>query len=122
MKALVQELEVWYVIPAIRRELARCFINEHAISYDKIGKILGISKAAVSQYVQNKRAAKIKLPEQALLEVCKSCNKMVKGKSNSVEEITKILDFIKKKKLACEVCDRSPQGILEGCKEIRTFQ
>ncbi|PJC44447.1 transcriptional regulator, partial [Candidatus Pacearchaeota archaeon CG_4_9_14_0_2_um_filter_39_13] len=32
MHTLPQEIEVWYIIPAIRREMAMCFSREHKIS------------------------------------------------------------------------------------------
>jgi predicted transcriptional regulator len=141
MYTLPQEIEVWYIIPAIRRGLARCLTGHHGVSYDNVGKMLGISKAAISQYVNNKRAAKIQLPEQALKEIGKACDKLVadyevlctsdmnrrKGtrgdgdsrKVDAVKEITRILKFIRDKKLVLEVCDKHDSGVLEGCKEIR---
>jgi uncharacterized protein len=56
MYSLPQEIEVWYVIPAVRRELARILTSKHGLSYEKTGNVLGISKAAISQYQKNKRA------------------------------------------------------------------
>ncbi len=104
MYTLPQEIEVWYIIPAIRRELSKCFIRDYKITYEKVGGILGISKAAISQYLKNKRAAKIRLHPKAQAEICKSCKKIVNKKSDSVREITKILRFIRRKNLHCEVC------------------
>jgi len=54
MYSLPQEIEVWYIIPAIRKELARLLTKENNLSYEKVGGYLGISKAAVSQYLSNK--------------------------------------------------------------------
>lgn len=119
MFTLPQEIEVWYVIPAIRRELAKCLINSHNVTYEKTGRILGISKAAISQYVSSKRAAKIKLHEKALSEVCSSCNLIVEGKSDAVKEITKILNLIREENLSLEVCGKIKDGVLENCREIR---
>ncbi len=119
MRALPQELEVWYVIPAIRKELAKCFINDYKISYEKVGNILGISKSAVSQCMKNKRAAKIKLHEKSLKEVCKSCESIVKKGNRANREIMRILQFIREKNLPCEVCDKRTNGVLEGCKEFK---
>ncbi len=58
MYTLPQEIEVWYIIPAIRKELARCLIQDHKITYEKTGNIMGITKSAISQYIRNKRATK----------------------------------------------------------------
>ena len=119
MYVLPQEIEVWYIIPAIRREFAKCLIKNHGVSYQKVGDLLGISKAAISQYVKGKRASKVKLPSKAQQKVCMSCDLLAEGKSDSVKEITNILDFIKDKNLACEVCDKKIKGDIENCKEIR---
>jgi len=115
---LPQEIEVWYIIPAIRRDLSKCFVQDFNMTYDKVGAILGISKAAVSQYLKNKRASKIKLHERVQKEAEKSCEVLVKKKSNAVKEINRILEFIRKNKLAIEVCDKSTESRFEKCKEI----
>lgn len=119
MHTLPQEIEVWYIIPAIRRELAKCLIKEYGLTYEKVGGILGISKAAISQYLKNKRAAKIKLHEKALHEVCNSCSKITKGKSNAVDEITRVLKLIREKQWAVEICDKKLENVFENCKEIK---
>jgi len=55
MHILPQEIEVWYIIPAIRRDISKILINDYKISFEKTGNILGISKAAVSQYLIRKK-------------------------------------------------------------------
>src|SRR3989338_1530717 len=97
MHILPQEIEVWYIIPAIRRDITKILVNDYGISYDKVGNILGISKAAVSQYLNNKRAAKIKLHEKAFEEIKKSCKKIIDRKSDSTKEIQRLLEVIRKK-------------------------
>jgi len=118
MHTLPQEIEVWYVIPAIRREISKCLIKDFGLSYEKIGKILGISKAAVSQYVNNKRASKIKLHEKASGQVMVSCQRLAKKESDAITEIKKILSYIRDKRLPCEVCGKIDEGILKDCKEV----
>lgn len=117
MHVLPQEIEVWYIIPAIRKEIATCLISDFSYSYDQVGTSLSISKAAVSQYVKNKRASKVKLPKLAKNEIMKSCKRISSNKTNANYEITAILELIRKKKLPCEVCEKD-QGILKDCKEI----
>ena len=119
MHTLPQEIEVCYVIPAIRREMAVCFSREHKVSYDNIASMMGLTKAAISQYIAGKRVEKIKIHPKALDEVKISCNRIVKNKSNTVKEISRVLDIIKKKKLHCEVCGQMIEGELHDCKEIK---
>ena len=50
-----QEIEVWYILPAIRKELALA-MKLNGIKQVEIAKLLGVTKSAVTQYVNNKRA------------------------------------------------------------------
>lgn len=119
MHTLPQEIEVWYIIPAIRREMAMYFSREHKISYDNIAAMMGLTKAAVSQYIAGKRVKRIKMHPNALEEVKISCNRIVKNKSNVTKEILRVLEIIKKKKLHCEFCGEVIDGKLHNCKEIK---
>ena len=118
MHILPQEIEVWYIIPAIRRDMAKIMTSEYQTSYERTGEIIGITKAAVSEYLNNKRAAKIKLHEKAFEEIRNSCKKLVDGKSDIVKEIQRILDVIRKKKLHCMRCGTLIMGELHDCKEL----
>ena len=119
MFTLPQEFEVRYVIPAIRRELASCLTEHEGYTYEKVGELLGITKAAISQYIKKKRAAKIKLHESASKEVHKSCLLIRKGKSNATKEIMRILAFIKDKNLPSKILSTSKRSQLLGYEEIR---
>lgn len=119
MHYLSQEIEVWYIIPALRREISKCLIKDFQISYEKTGNMLGITKAAISQYVKGKRASKIKLPKEIGPKILSSCKSLSKKKTTSSEEINKLLKYIRDKSLPCEVCGHIKEGVFEDCKEIR---
>ncbi|HJH29309.1 MAG TPA: transcriptional regulator [Methanosarcinaceae archaeon] len=53
------EIMVQKVLPAIRAELARVLMVEHNCTQQKVADILGLSRAAVSQYVSEKRGAEV---------------------------------------------------------------
>lgn len=99
MYYLPQEIEVWYVIPAIRSQIARYLIEDFDASYERAGKILGVSRAAISQYVKGKRAAKIKLPKELSPKIMGACKTLVKDETKAVEEIDKILAHMRSKGL-----------------------
>ncbi|MGC9435421.1 MAG: transcriptional regulator [Methanomicrobiales archaeon] len=42
-------------IPRVRAELVRCLIDRHGFSQSGVATAMGISRAAVSQYMNNKR-------------------------------------------------------------------
>src|SRR3989338_5701851 len=119
MYYLPEEIEVWYIIPAIRRTIAKSLIEEYKFTYEKVGGILGVSKAAISQYLKGKRAAKIKLPDEIQSHIKKSCDLLSKQKSTAPEEITKIIKFIRDKKLPCQVCGKLKEGTLTDCDTIK---
>jgi len=121
MFSLHQEIEVWYIIPAVRKELAKFLVSEYALSYEKTGKILGISKAAVSQYISNKRANKITLSSQVCEEIVKSGKILYENPKMGVHEIQKILTFMKTQKATCEVCKQFNKEVLEYCNSLPNY-
>jgi predicted transcriptional regulator len=115
MYQLSQEIEVWYIIPAIRKELARLLTQKYGMSFEKAGSILGISKAAVSQYLSNKRANKIKLNMKIKKEVSKSAKVMSENPRVAVSEIQRILKLMKETKCSCDVCKKYNKNVLGYC-------
>ena len=115
MYLLPQEIEVWYIIPAIRKELAKQLTKKHKLSYEKAGIILGISKAAISQYLSNKRANKIKLTPDVKKIIKKSANVIEKNPKMALEEMQKILKYMKEKKCSCEVCKKYNKDVVNFC-------
>lgn len=115
MYSLPQEIEVWYIIPAIRKELARVLTENHGLTFEKTGEILGISKAAVSQYLSNKRATKLKLNNEIKKEIKKSGKIIVGNPKIAVKEILRILNLMKRTKCSCELCKKYNKGILNQC-------
>lgn len=115
MYLLPQEIEVWYIIPKVRKELALLLTKKYGLSYEKTGDILGISKAAVSQYISNKRANKIGLSKDVEKEIGISAQTIIDKKSNGLKEIQRILEIMKKTKCSCEVCKQYNKEVLKYC-------
>jgi predicted transcriptional regulator len=101
MYLLPQEIEVWYIIPAVRKEFAKQLTSKYELSYEKAGKILGISKAAISQYLSDKRANKIKLNNEIKKEITKSAKIIEENPKLALTEIQKILKFMKDTNCYC---------------------
>ena len=115
MYLLPQEIEVWYIIPAVRKELARLLTKEHGLSYEKAGLTLGISKAAVSQYLSNKRANKVKLNAKTKTEISKSAKLINENSKVGLVEIQRVLKFMKDKHCSCDVCKQDNKDVLKYC-------
>lgn len=115
MYSLPQEIEVWYIIPAVRREFSRVLVEKHGLTLEKAGMIIGVTKAAVSQYLKNKRAGLFKLPKGIKKEIEKSADILVKNNNSAVKEIMRIIDLIKKTKCSCEICKKYNKEIIKMC-------
>ena len=115
MYLLSQEIEVWYIIPALRKEISRLLTEKHGLTFEKAGNILGISKAAISQYLSNKRANKIKLSSEVKKEIVKSAKIMSENPSMSVSEMQRLIRFMKENKCSCEVCKKYNKDVLKYC-------
>lgn len=121
MYNLPQEIEVWYIIPAIRKQLAKFLTEKHNLTYQEAGKILGVSKSAVSQYLKNKRACKINFPEKVKKEMEKSSDIIIKNPNLAVREILRVLTIVKQTKCSCKVCQKFNKGILIQCRMKPTY-
>ena len=124
MYNLPQEIEVWYIIPAIRKELARILTKKHGMTFEKAGNALGVSKAAVSQYLKSKRGTSIKLPPNIKKEIEKSAEIIHKDEKQALKEILRILDLMKRCRCSCKVCRKYNKGILKQCdmKPIKDYE
>lgn len=71
-----QEVEVFYLLPAIRRELA-ISLKEAGHGQKQIAAMLGVTDAAISQYVSGKRGAEALSP---------TFNKLIKQAAADVKD------------------------------------
>lgn len=115
MYMLPQEVEVWYIIPALRKELSKQLVRKHELSYEKAGKMLGITKAAISQYLSDKRANKIKLSKEMKKSVQQSADRIAKEPKTAIVEMEKLLKEMKKSRRSCKVCKQYNKEVLEYC-------
>lgn len=97
-----EEIEVWWILPAIRRELVAA-LKKLGMKQKDIAKALGITESAVSQYLSNKRAKGIKFEQAVMQQIKKSAMDIVELKSNLIRETQKILDIVRKTALLCKV-------------------
>ncbi|RMD45328.1 hypothetical protein D6829_02570 [Candidatus Pacearchaeota archaeon] len=115
MFMLPQEVEVWYIIPAVRKEYAKRLTKHHNLSYEKVGRILGTTKAAVSQYLSNKRANKVVLSREVKEMIRESSKRVARNPKIWLTEVENVLKFMRKTKCSCNVCKRYNKEILEYC-------
>jgi predicted transcriptional regulator len=108
-----QEVEVWYVLPAIRRELAKLMKNkvvprvgedgkkkDHKITQKEIAKMLGVTEPAITQYLLKKqgrrsRGDQVVIPERFMSELNKSADAMIKQyeKRGANEDMFEVMTY-----------------------------
>jgi len=109
MKRTTCEFMMWNGLPVIRREIADSMINHFGLSQKETAEKLGITPAAVCQYVSRKRGRLEITDDHVLLEIKVSAERIINnGNGNVITEtcrICKILRSSKKFSLLCESCD-----------------
>lgn len=108
-----QEIEVWYVIPVIRKELALSLISTGK-SQRQVASLLGLTEAAVSNYLKKKRAHDIPLPLLAK-EYIQQAALRIYDERSAYREIHDICTFVKEKRIICDI-HRLVEKNLDLCK------
>ncbi|MBD3309771.1 helix-turn-helix domain-containing protein [Candidatus Woesearchaeota archaeon] len=101
MHILPQEIEVWYIIPAIRREFAR-EMKKQGMSQSQIARRLNISRAAISQYISGKRGNDIRFRPVMMRKVRKAALGLLKD-GCPIREIQLLCTYLKDKGHLCRV-------------------
>ena len=109
---LPQEIELWYIIPAIRREFSR-HLAESGMKQKEIASLLGVTEAAVSHYIKSKRAAMVDFTDSIMKEIKRSAERIKSG-SSTQEEIYRITMLCRKEKVTCSI-HKSVEQVPEHC-------
>lgn len=97
-----QEIEVWYIIPAIRRELVKA-LKKLKLKQKEIARCLGITEAAVSQYLSSKRASEVKFSDSTS-DMIHNSAKLLKDSKMSILDCTQaILNKMRSERATCKV-------------------
>ena len=96
-----QEIEVWYVLPALRREIAIA-LKKQGLKQKEIAQKLNITEGAVSQYFSSKRATKVVFNSHMKKEIAKSA-KNISSKCNRTIQIQRLLKLVKDQGILCKL-------------------
>lgn len=109
-----QEIEVYYILPALRSELAKA-MKQQGKSQKAIAELFGVSEPAVSQYVHEKRGAEVDFTP-AMLKTIRESAKRIADKSTFIRETQQLLRKAWHEKFVCGVChDQNGTAIPAGC-------
>lgn len=115
MKVMPQEIEVWYLIPALRRELAKIFIRDYNLTQKESAKIIGITESAISQYLKAKRGNEIKFSKKEISEIRKSADRMIKDNDNIMKELYDLCVKFRESKVICNLHRSKDKSISKDC-------
>lgn len=96
-----QEIEVFYVLPSLRKYLALA-LKSRGMKQKDVAQILGITPATISQYVSAKRAVHIRFNDEVLAEIQKSA-RQVKDRFSYLRETQHLLQFIRTSNALCQI-------------------
>lgn len=98
---LPQEIETFYVIPSLRRQLA-LYLRERGIKQKDIAELLGIDTAAISQYTSSKRGSRITFDTPIQEEIKKSAQ-LINNRYSYLKETQRLLRVIRETKTLCQI-------------------
>ncbi len=88
------EIVVWYVIPAIRSELAKELLNLGMKQKD-VSELMDITQPAVSQYITDKRGSGIKLNEDVRAMIKQFARELSEGEATKADLISRTCNICK---------------------------
>ncbi|MDY6966038.1 MAG: transcriptional regulator [Halobacteriota archaeon] len=108
------EIVIWYILPTIRAELAKELVNLE-LSQKATSEKLGITQAAVSQYLGNKRGKDVKLGDDIKEMISDLAKDLVNGDEDDiVPRVCAICAELKKDEKICEL-HREHDSFLGDC-------
>jgi|TARA_B100001105_G_scaffold120231_1_gene96395 predicted transcriptional regulator len=127
---LPAEIESKTLIPALRAILAKKLAEDYDVREDEISKMLGVTQAAVSNYIRGTRGdpsliAKLLAQEQVAIlinELCTSLSSDMAYTPSSLSKFIGLCNYIKSSLLICEIHHNLESNIDEQvCKECENM-
>jgi predicted transcriptional regulator len=109
MRRTTCEYMMWNGLPVIRKEIAESMITDYGLSQKETAKKLGITPAAVCQYLSKKRGRSEVSDKKILTEIKLSAKTIIEnGDGNIIVETCRICKLIRTSTdfdLFCPGCD-----------------
>ena len=110
-----QEIEVWFIIPALRRELAKSMIKDYHCTQKQVSQKMGLTEAAVSQYLHSKRGSEVMFSNAILEEVKKTAKKIVEEPNYLISEMMKLTKMADIKQVMCDLHKKQDISLPSEC-------
>ncbi len=112
-----QEIEVFFILPALRRDLARSMKEKLGLDQKTIAKRLGITEPAVSQYLNNKRATKVVFSPRVDSAILLSSKKILDNIS-LIREVQSLITLAREELVTCALHEELVPA-LKGCRACK---
>ncbi len=109
-----QEIEVWYMLPVIRKELAKSLLN-YNLTQKEIASKLGLTEAAISQYMNEKRATTMSLDPKIKIAIEEAAKK-IKNNASIMKEIQNISKLFWDSRSICKIHMQHDKSIQKNCE------
>ncbi|MEW5937036.1 MAG: helix-turn-helix domain-containing protein [Candidatus Thermoplasmatota archaeon] len=104
------EISRWYILPFVRKAIARALVEEYGLSQAKAARLLMLTDAAVSQYLSGRRGGS-RIPDKPVAqEIAKAARRIARTQDEKVaqEEVCRLCKHLIS-------CDYFGQGSKEAC-------
>lgn len=127
---LPAEIESKTLIPALRAILAKKLADEHHVREDEISKMLGVTQAAISNYIRGTRGdpkliQKLVADEQVAQMIKELSERLASDMAYTPSSLAKFIslcNYIKSSLLICEIHHNLESNIDEAiCKECENM-
>ncbi len=111
---LPQEIEVWYILPAVRSALCKELASK--LQQKKIAQLLGITEPAVSQYIKGKRGSKLKFDAHIKNEIRIAANELASENVHPMEILNQLSKKVLHTSAICKLHYSMENDVPEDCK------
>ena len=127
---LPAEIETKTLIPALRAILAKKLIEEHDIREEEVSKLLGVTQAAISNYVRGTRGdpilinklLEVKAVSEMINDICSNLASNMAYTPSSLSKFIGLCNYIKSSLLICDIHHNLETNIDEAiCKECENM-
>lgn len=109
MKRTPCEYVMWNSLPVIRKEIAECMITNFGLNQKQTAEKLGITPAAVCQYLSHKRGNVTIDDQEVVKEITLSAERLInKTDASVIEETCRICRLLIAKKIFLTACNACP--------------
>jgi len=116
-KVMPQEIEVWYLIPALRKNLVKIFVDDYKKSQKEAAKILGITEATASNYLKSKRGSDIKFSKKEQEEIKKAAKAILEDPSSVMRNLYGLCVLFRESKVICNIHMREDKSLPKNCRD-----